>query len=545
MHRSITQLVAASLLAALSATPALGAVLPPRNPHLADSSYPLGHGNAAQQDSVAQAGPHGTSRALSAAEIDYVSTGPGLFGVYTSGPYSDGRRVFWGNGLDRILKIDHDSFAVLASHELPGEHYTEAQAEESIARFERSNSGPLAILAAFREMLKFRNLAGIYTLLDRDDVYYIGDAEGNIVAFGDADPADPASAIVKRREVRLPPEISGPLVGMNMTFDGWLVAATEHGFVVAIRRDFGALRSVRMLHSEDAAQKSGGRGRGWIRNGLATDEDGGIYVASQEHMHKLLWNGERLSTDARDGAWTAGYRNGGGNGTGATPSLMGFGDEDRFVVITDGDALMNVTLFWRDEIPEGWTPPPGAPDRRIAGQLPAHMGDPGLTEIQSEQSVVVAGYGALVVNNAPRNVPWYVPVAARMTVVGPLGSNPDHQPFGVQKFEWNPRERRLEHAWVNREVSSPNCLPIASYASNRIYLIGARENRFTLEALDWSTGASAFHWQIGGQRYNSLFSGTLIDEAGRVHYGGPWGRVRIDPHSGLAQGQTAAIPPMP
>jgi hypothetical protein len=116
-------------------------------------------------------------------------------------------------------------------------------------------------------------------------------------------------------------------------------------------------------------------------------------------------------------------------------------------------------------------------------------------------------------------------------VSGALGSNPEYnQPFGVQKFAWNPRERRLESAWVNREVSSPNCVPIASYASNRVYLIGARENRWTLEALDWSTGASAFHWQIGGQSVNSLFSGVLIDEAGRVHYGGPWGRVRIDPH---------------
>ena len=64
---------------------------------------------------------------------------------------------------------------------------------------------------------------------------------------------------------------------------------------------------------------------------------------------------------------------------------------------------------------------------------------------------------------------------------------------------------------------------------NEFYTIGARKNRWTLEALDWKTGASAFHWVIGGQRYNSLFSATLIDEAGRIHYGGPWGRVRLSP----------------
>ena len=173
---------------------------------------------------------------------------------------------------------------------------------------------------------------------------------------------------------------------------------------------------------------------------------------------------------------------------------------------------------------------PGAPDRRIAGMLPADMGDSSLTEIQSEQAVVVAGYGALVVNNVPRNAPWYLPGRARSLLISYLGSNPRYQPFGVQKFEWDPAKRVFRLAWVNREVSSPSCVPIVSYPSDRVYLIGARENRWTLEALEWSDGRSAYHSEIGGQRYNPLFSGTLIDERGRIHYGSPWGRVRLAPN---------------
>ena len=42
---------------------------------------------------------------------------------------------------------------------------------------------------------------------------------------------------------------------------------------------------------------------------------------------------------------------------------MGFDDEDRFVVITDGDELMNLTLFWREDIPEDWQQLPGTPSR--------------------------------------------------------------------------------------------------------------------------------------------------------------------------------------
>jgi hypothetical protein len=157
------------------------------------------------------------------------------------------------------------------------------------------------------------------------------------------------------------------------------------------------------------------------------------------------------------------------------------------------------------------------------------MGDSQLEEIQSEQSVVVAGYGALVVNNMARNAPWYLPSQAKTLLISFLGSSPRYQPFGVQKFEWDPEARSLRDAWVNRDVSSPSCVPVVSYPSDRVYLIGARDDQWTLEALEWSDGRSAFHSVIGGQRYNPLFSGTEIDEAGRVHYGTPWGRVRINP----------------
>ena len=91
---------------------------------------------------------------------------------------------------------------------------------------------------------------------------------------------------------------------------------------------------------------------------------------------------------------------------------------------------MNVVLFWRDEIPVDWKQLDGAPNRRIAGQQPVTMNDPELTQIQSEQSVVVAGYGALVVNNHPRNIPWYLPEQAGSLLISLLGSNPRHQPYG-------------------------------------------------------------------------------------------------------------------
>jgi hypothetical protein len=506
------------------------AEMPPANPYLADSSYSMAHGDPAQQDAMLQAGPRGPSRVLTDEEIQYVHTGPGFFGIATSGIYADGKRVFWGNGLDRIVKLDYDSHEIVSEYFFPGaERYDSAQAEESIASFNDSNDGIFALYNAFSEAQKLRNLSNLYTILDTDHTYYVGSKSGSITAYGDEDPADSRSPIIKLREFQLPAEATGPIMGLNMTYDGWLIVVTEHGYMAAVSRDFKDYVLIRLKHSEGAEDKATGpTGYGWIRNAYAIDEAGGIYVASQQHMHKVVWDGTSLSTREEDGAWTAEYLNDWGHGTGATPSLMGFGEEDKFVVITDGQPQMNVVLFWRDAVPTDWKQLPGAPDRRIAGQQAVTMGDPELTRIQSEQSVVVAGYGALVVNNHPRNIPWYLPEKAGSLLISYLGSNPEHQPYGVQKFAWNPLSQSLEPAWVNKDVSSPSTVPIVGVGSDMVYLVGARDNVWTLEAMNWQTGKSEFHYTIGDQRYNVLFSGTLIDEDGRIHYGTPWGRVRLD-----------------
>lgn len=510
---------------------ALAGNLPAKNGFLADSHNAMAHNDPAQQDAVPQAGPEGPTRVLVGDERQYLHTGPAHFGQVISGVYADGHRVFWGNGIDRIVKVDYDTYELIDEYRFPGtEYYDSDRAERSIAGFEESNSGFFALVRGFREASKLRDLANLYTVLDKDHNYYIGSKTGVITVYGDEDPADSRSRIIKKAEFQFPEQVTGPVMGLSMTYDGWLIAATEHGYIVAVNRDLTRHYSVRIKHSDGAEDKATKpTGYGWIRNAFAIDEDGGIYIASQQHMHKIVWTGNGLSTDEADGAWTAEYLNGWGHGTGATPSLMGFGEEDKFVVITDGEPQMNVVLFWRDGIPEGWEAPPGAPSNRIAGMLPVTMGDNALTSIQSEQSVVVFGYGAMVVNNTPRNIPWYLPERAQGLLVGYLGSNPEHQPYGVQKFSWNPDVQTLEYSWVRQDMSSPSSVPIVSAASNNVYFIGARDNRFTLEALDWDDGASQFHYVIGGQRFNNLFSGTAIDEDGRVHYGTPWARVRLNP----------------
>ena len=213
-----------------SAVPPHAANSPPVNSFLADSSYSLAHGNPAQQDAVLQAGPAGPSRKLRTEEIQYQHVGPAHFGAVTSGVYADGKRVFWSNGIDRIVKIDYDSWELIDEYIFPGVTvYDEARADESIRQFEQSNDGIVSIYRAFSEMNKLRDLANLYTLLDRDHTYYVGSKTGLITTYGDADPLVAQSPIVKKEQFQLPAEMTGPVMGLNMTYDGWLIVATEHG----------------------------------------------------------------------------------------------------------------------------------------------------------------------------------------------------------------------------------------------------------------------------------------------------------------------------
>ena len=506
---------------------------PEVNPMAAKGVNPMPHGDSAQQDSTPIPGPIDNTRRLEEGEIVNTFMGPGHFGLYTSSPYANGKRVLWTKGVNGVFKLDEETYDII-DHLKSGvaDKWNREWADKILAKLDKNN-GASAIGTAVRSMMPLKSLSGVYAVVGANNWFCVANKDGSVVAYGDEVDGDARSRIIEKARFRLPAEIAGASVGMNMTYDGWIVFPMETGTLIAVSPDLTGYRSVRLKHADTEDTETRGVGYGWVRNSIAIDKDGGIYVASRNHMHKVVWTGDALSIDPADGAWTAQYRNSTGEGTGATPSLMGFGDEDRFLVFTDGDIRMNLVLMWRDDIPEGWQQPKGAPSRRIAGQAPVDMGDLDMQEIQSEQTVVVAGYGALVVNNTPRNTPFFLPKegVGRGATIGPLGNNPEFQPYGVQKFGWNPDKQRLERAWVNETISSPNGVPWVSTGSGQVYFIGARNHEWTLEAVDWLTGEPTFHYIMGGQKYNNMFSGPTIDEKGRVFVASYFGRMRIQPDS--------------
>jgi hypothetical protein len=504
----------------------------PRNPFLANSNYSVVHANSGQTDSTIDPGPVGTTRRLASDEMRYHDLGMWNLLYLVSGPYADGKRVIWTNGSQYMTKLDYDTFDIIAKLRMPGNDHFDGLAHEDFIRVFDSN-------ANFREKFEAAKKSGlppvdgVYTMLDVDNQYVVA-GKGFVRIYGDATPGDRLSGIVVKQQWDQPREITGSFMGMNMTFDGRILLATTDGFMVALSRDFADIKSVRLPHATEEIP-SLPNGVRWVRNGFAVDGKGGIYAASSQHLHKVIWTGSALSVDPKDGAWSEPYRNSLGRGSGATPTLVGFGNEpDKLVVLTDGDVLMNVVAYWRDEIPSGWKPLDGAPSRRIAGQQPANFGDPNLKAAQSEQSMVCSGYGMFVVNNEAKNVPRDIldDPQAKLLFIGYLSYLKDYAPSGAQKFEWDPTTKTLKSAWVNTEVTSPNCVPMVSTGSNMVYLSGARDNHWTLEAIDWSTGKSAFHFILGGARFNSFYSQPQIDMDGRVMVSALYGALRIQPKAG-------------
>ncbi len=451
----------------------------PPHPFLADSPWPISHQSPYAQGSSPLPGPD----AAATPAVEHLPTDVASITLAFSAQYPDGGRVIWGSSAVSVFKVDPapDGLKLIAKHD-------KQQGLDSL-------------------------IAGAYTLIAADGTFYATES-GHIDRYADEIAGDRLSGIVRLGRFSLPaPSKDEVVIGLSITWDGTLVYATSHGRVGALTRDLAPIDQITLGADER------------VSNSIAVDEAGGIYVVTSASMRRVQWTGTQLSTDPADGAWVAPYRTGPatpfpgrlGIGSGSTPSLMGSGTDDRLVVITDGEQLMNLVFFWRDAIPAGWTPiRPGA-DPRIAAEVPITFGKTDATSSISEQSVLIDGYRAVVVNND------YGPVG---TAMQPILAGV--APPGIEQFAWDPTTRTATRTWVVPDVSCPNGIPTMSRADSTFFCIGKRGADWTLEALDWTTGAHRFTRTLGpGLSYNSTYAATEVGPDGAIYSGTFNGLVRV------------------
>lgn len=527
----------------------------PRHPFLADSPYAMGHVNAAVALNSAVAGFGDIGRALRPNEIkwvplEYVSR------IAYSGIYPNGKRVAWTGGGQNLFKLDADSMELLAKKEVMriGIPMTAEDIARHVDKIDHL-SDKEQLMAAVPPVAT--GLAPIFfplyhNFLSNENEQYLAvndlaNKRLQIRVYGDAINGDPASDIALRREITLPDVDPGKVIifSLTITYDGTVIVMLTDGTLFALSRDLKLLDRVALPHKAGDTGKAAGDKTeafsSFVRNTMALDDEGGIYVATHDFIHRVQWTGKNLSLAKADGAWQVVYDSG-PRGTGTSPNLMGWGShEDKLVLTTSGTGPYLVA-YWRGKIPDNWKGLPGE-ERRVAGRALVDFENyykkgsiKEFTNIVKDNGIfffndqAVANYGKDVgyVSHAPNG--GYAAIEEFLTFSFGSGQAPKYSMRTGLKLEWDSRKRKFVRKWRTMRAFAPG-MPIVD-KSNILYFLGAENKQFTLEGLDWNTGKQTFKYVLGSsQRFNPV--GTTIEIApnGAVDCpcGGGLGWLRILP----------------
>ncbi len=462
---------------------------PAPNPWLAQKMYSITHFNSAQTDAFPYQVKDGTFH-VNPDECTLTWGGP----VNLMTLASTSEKYMWGASSDRVsyLKVSDGGFERLAEAPLPG---VRARTIDELTTLTANYSSLDDLEREVKKILgpkpQMSIANGNYVLCDKENYMYSN--AGTILArYCLNDKSDPAKGITLAGQMDLKSQIFGSrfLVGVSMTYDGYLVVASQNG-LISVERELSTVIDTYQFPTNQT-----------LTNSISIDETGGVYVASNSIeaggrgiIQKLICKGGHFSDKESDGAWQSTYEGGPlapaikmGYGTGATPTLMGFGnEEDKLVVITDGTKRMKLAAFWRDAIPADAVPvDPENP--RLAGLFEVSCGLPASTEwIQSEQSVVVGGYDAFVVNNINS-----IGKSASDKIVGVLAIGPVIEaPMGVECVSWDTKENKWKSKWSRGDVSSVSMIPSVSIPSEMVFVNGYYDNEgWDVSGLDWNTGVT-------------------------------------------------------
>jgi hypothetical protein len=508
---------------------------PERNLFLSADIYGVTHINPAKQNSIPYRIP------LKTQHIDLESLVPVWGGPVNNATYASATPgYFWSVSTDRVALIDARGkrWNKVADIDLPGAQRRSLDALNKIVAYQYRD-----MKSAEEHLKKILGdspgsimPAGIYALVSNQDVVYAN--AGTIVsAIGRKDPKDISKGLEVKAQfdtatIIPPTSVFGEkprvgLVGMNMTYDGHVVLGALNGIAVI---DTALTKGLFYRFDDDNQMAT---------NSLAVDKDGGIYVATGSKkpripgvMHKLVWTGSKISDDPKDGAWKAQYEGGdwppaikAGTGTGSTPTLMGFGeDEDKLVLITDGANRMRLVAFWRNDIPADARKVEGALSPRIADQKPVTAG---ISEqrpwLQSEQTVIALGYGAFVVNNLIEE--GHPDRVIDVMTVGPV----HRPPRGVEKMVWNEKNNRFYSAWARGDVVSVSMVPLASSGASAVFVNGYSEkDGWEVTGLDWETGTTVSRTIFGhNNKGNGAYAILQFLEDGDMLFNSVIGPYRI------------------
>jgi len=259
-----------------------------------------------------------------------------------------------------------------------------------------------------------------------------------------------------------------------------------------------------------------------VSNGFPSDENGMLYIAVAATLLGIQWDPEAgaltivWTNEMELGVSTPGLL---GVGIQTTPSVTILDDGRKAIVVTDNANPINIAMF-------------DASGGTLIAEAPA-VSEGHWT---SEQSVVINGNKLVIVNNHwPEEINDYAGLCSddfggASTCVGWLGE----PTYGVMQMELNENDE-LVQVWRNDEISCSSCAPTMSYGADLFYCLGvvpsddpdAPEPTYTLTAVDWETGSTAFMFETSGNNMNPYYSIAMCFDDQSCMYGGVGGIARI------------------
>jgi hypothetical protein len=508
--------------------------MPAKNAWLADSVYPTSHFNPGATDSVLFAGPTKGKNLIRGMDVKVVSnvmvSNPAIKKIgsdtvaFASGTLGIRKLLLTGKALEDVSFTPYPGLETEAK-KADEKALAALLADVDTARREKDDGKLLAAIGGIEKLgVNFvTGINGVYNLFDRDGFHYCVFGGTKVLKSTDDNKVRGEVRAVKAADVAkaMPTDAAKSvtrIIGLNMTYDGYIAVAAP-GALVVLDRDLDVKSFVTFTGEA-------------VDNSIAIDEKNGIYVVTSRRMLKVVWDGKKLSTDEKDGAWESGYEwtpdekalaaGAISRGSGTTPTLMGFGDDqDKLVVIADAaESGTNAVAFWRDAIPTDFKQKPGAKSRRIADQARIEI-----SKLTIEPSPNVLGYGVVFINGSypqPVKTPGF-PNAFTAGVTRPA-------PLGVQKFDWNSKTRQFDKAWINREVDNSDIMvPVVSAKTGLLYCAHKEKGDYQYLGLDWMTGELRQRWVFpdDSRLWNACGGITAILEDGDLLIGGAFGIKRV------------------
>jgi hypothetical protein len=280
----------------------------------------------------------------------------------------------------------------------------------------------------------------------------------------------------------------------------------SHGLVWVVSKTDGVVLTLNLKTGKTHRDQLGHGSNGEIENSFATDQHGGVYIATD---HKLYRFGAGSSGVPKI-IWSVRYPNSGISkpgqvdaGTGTTPTIMPGG----YVNITDNADPMDITVY-RTAAHPSHVVRRGGHRRRVA--LPRQVCRvPIFSKGHSadENSIISAGDTMIAEDNYGYTGPQSV--AGKVTTPG------------FVRVDLNRGGTGCHRVWLNTSLSAPTVVSKVALANGLVYSYTTDKNgSWYWTALSFRTGKLVYKSYSGsGFGWNNNYAGISISRSGREYLG--------------------------